>query len=88
VYSSGGPIRRLRPRSSLYTPSPASGLQRRGGLGLYPPPPRILQTPIDVKQKSITMWNRNVDTEVRTLIICGFSVYAMAMSILKFMNLC
>jgi hypothetical protein len=27
------------------------------------PPPRILQTPTDVKQKPITMWNRSTDTE-------------------------
>ncbi|KAG0593189.1 hypothetical protein KC19_1G310100 [Ceratodon purpureus] len=65
-YSSGGPIRRLRPRSSLYTPSPASGLQRRGGLGMYPPPPRILQTPVDTKQKSITMWSRTEEKKTMT----------------------
>ena len=73
-YSSGGPIRRLRPRSSLYTPSPASGLQRRGGLGMYPPPPRILQTPVDFKQKPITMWSRNVDT-----VVSKFSHQVLAM---------
>ncbi|XP_024370390.1 uncharacterized protein [Physcomitrium patens] len=62
-YSTGGAIRRLRPRSSLYSPGPGTGFQRRGGLGMYPPLPRILHTPVDVKQKSITMWNQNADTE-------------------------
>lgn len=55
---------------------------------MYPPPPRILQTPVDVKQKSVAMWSRNVDTEVGILIICSYYVYVMIKSIVKFIRNC
>lgn len=52
---------------------------------MYPPPPRLLQTPIDVKQKSVTMWSRNVDTVVSSLVMYSHEVHAMITS--NFVNL-
>ncbi|CAK9860233.1 unnamed protein product [Sphagnum jensenii] len=56
-YSSGGPMRRLRQRSSLYTPSPARGVQKQPGLDQFPPPPaRTLQmTTMEAKQNQSTV---------------------------------
>jgi hypothetical protein len=69
-YSSGGPMRRLRQRSSLYTPSPARGVQKQPGLDQFPPPPaRTLQmTTMEAKQNQSTVRSgRGVMSEVGRL---------------------
>lgn len=56
-YSSGGPMRRLRPRSFLYTPSPVRVVPKRPGLGQFSTPTtRAVQTtPMEVKQNPNTV---------------------------------